>query len=291
MALAQHKAAVRSSERSSRGIRRLFARMGTASNPRGGILRAYRTARRSLQGRLDSPADLPFTRDVLEQLRADVMNTSREIIESAAALGFQEAQTLAEIYGLTGFAVRDATVSSAALGSLQTTIDGQIELVAALLLSGAGEGEILGSGVSRLGLLAPGVFSRQLGRWITTTAEQTKSTTIGRSIERSEDAIEFVKQAIAGLDERTTDCCLRAHAQIVKMDQPFRLVGTPRYADFIQWPPFHWYCRTSGATILKEDREDVLTEEMALAARAEIDARETTGERVEIHPASALSRR
>lgn len=55
----------------------------------------------------------------------------------------------------------------------------------------------------------------------------------------------YHKQVIAAIDRRTTSCCLAAHGQIAALDQPFRLTGTPRYADRLLQPPFHARCRTS----------------------------------------------
>lgn len=109
---------------------------------------------------------------------------------------------------------------------------------------------------------------------------------------RQRDGVQFRRQAIAAIDERTTDCCLRVHGQVQPFGRPFKLVGTPRFADEIQNPPFHWYCRTATAMYLPEF-EDIgpSSAEMILAAQAELAAREATGKRVEIHPAHATSRR
>ena len=100
------------------------------------------------------------------------------------------------------------------------------------------------------------------------------------------------RQAIAALDERTTDCCLHVHGQIVAMDEPFRLTGTPRFADRMMRAPFHWHCRT-GLSLWHPSLEEVgvPTSEMRAAARAELEAREKTGRRRVIHPAHATSRR
>lgn len=99
------------------------------------------------------------------------------------------------------------------------------------------------------------------------------------------------KQVIAAVDERTTDCCLRAHGQIVGFDEPFKLSGTPRFADLMDYPPFHWNCRTSIAIHKPEmEEQGITTSEMRDAAASEIEAR-SDGSREEIHPASATSRR
>lgn len=100
------------------------------------------------------------------------------------------------------------------------------------------------------------------------------------------------KQAVAAIDERTTNCCLRVHGQIQDLDAPFHLTGTPRYADYKQHAPFHDFCRTAEALHLEVfETVGITTREMRDAARAELEARERTGTRVEIHPANAVSRR
>jgi len=99
------------------------------------------------------------------------------------------------------------------------------------------------------------------------------------------------KQPIAAIDERTTDCCLRVHGQIQPMDGEFKLTGTPRFASRMQWSPFHEWCRTSIAMVPRGQGADDLTTQMVDAARAEIEAREETGTRPEIHPSHARSGR
>lgn len=108
----------------------------------------------------------------------------------------------------------------------------------------------------------------------------------------AQSGVTYGRQAIAAIDERTTDCCLRVHGQVVGLDKPFHLTGTPRFADYIQSPPFHYSCRTVEA-LHHEAMEaiGVPTSEMRAAARSERDARKRTGKRQEIHPAHATSRR
>lgn len=104
--------------------------------------------------------------------------------------------------------------------------------------------------------------------------------------------ITWQKQAIAAVDERTTDCCLRVHGQIQPVDGKFNLTGTPRFANRLAHPPFHWYCRSS-VVLYHESMEGtgVPTADMRAAARDELDARRRTGRREEIHPAHSISRR
>lgn len=103
--------------------------------------------------------------------------------------------------------------------------------------------------------------------------------------------ITFQKQAIAAIDHRTTDCCLRVHGQIQKLDGKFILRGTPRFANKLKSPPFHWHCRTIWVLYTPElEGLGTTTEEMISAATAEIKARKEEG-RSRIWPAHATSRR
>lgn len=114
---------------------------------------------------------------------------------------------------------------------------------------------------------------------------------IGRTVEQR-DGRAYQKQAIAAIDERTTDCCLRVHGQVQPLDTPFHLNGTPRFADRVMNPPFHWRCRTASTLYLPEmEARGIPTSEMRDAARDELDARKRTGMRKEIHPAHSTSRR
>jgi hypothetical protein len=100
------------------------------------------------------------------------------------------------------------------------------------------------------------------------------------------------RQAVAAIDERTTECCLMVHGQVVKMGQPFHLTGEPKFADYVDTTPFHWNCR-SAVSLYHPAMEaiGVPTEKMREAARAELRARDETKQRVEIHPSHATSRR
>ena len=120
------------------------------------------------------------------------------------------------------------------------------------------------------------------------------SATFGAVCERGqqESGQAWDRQTIAAIDEQTTDCCLNVHGQVVGLDEAFRLPGTPRYAARMLRPPFHWRCRTSVSLYHRAmEAEGVTTQDMRVAARDEITARQRTGRREEIHPAHATSRR
>ena len=55
-------------------------------------------------------------------------------------------------------------------------------------------------------------------------------------------------------------------------EKKFKLTGTPRFADKMQWSPFHWRCRTT-IVLYSEDFDFGLTQEFREASRKEIDRR------------------
>jgi hypothetical protein len=77
------------------------------------------------------------------------------------------------------------------------------------------------------------------------------------------------KQAIAAIGKNTTDCCLRVHGQIKPNDEPFELVGEPRFADRMMVPSFHHNCRTGVAMYHPTFEEDMPTAKLRQDARAE----------------------
>jgi hypothetical protein len=69
----------------------------------------------------------------------------------------------------------------------------------------------------------------------------------------------YFKQAIAAIDFRTSPCCLAVNGQVKPFDEPFELTRDPRYANKLDWPPFHDYCRTVVVLVLEEEINDSIT--------------------------------
>jgi hypothetical protein len=83
------------------------------------------------------------------------------------------------------------------------------------------------------------------------------------------------RQAIAVISPETTDCCIRVHGQIVDIDEPFTLTGTPRFADQMMHPSFHYNCRSSIAMYHPIfEQGGLTTESMQSAAQAELRRRQ-----------------
>jgi hypothetical protein len=142
-------------------------------------------------------------------------------------------------------------------------------------------------------VLRPAVVVAEGARWAAAALSAALAAYLLWTIDRErQPRSEWCHQAVEAIDERTTDCCLRVHGQTRPLSRPFRLTGTPRYADELEHPPFHWYCRSSEALIHRDQVDDGFSREMVAAAQAERAAREASGgQRVEIHPADARSRR
>ncbi len=82
------------------------------------------------------------------------------------------------------------------------------------------------------------------------------------------------RQAIAAISPETTDCCLRVHGQVVDIDTPFTLSDTPRFADQMMHPSFHWNCRTSIAVYHPIFEQSMPTRTMVESAQAELRRRQ-----------------
>ncbi len=82
------------------------------------------------------------------------------------------------------------------------------------------------------------------------------------------------KQAVASINGRTSDTCLRVHGQIKPINKPFDLSGTARFARRMMAPPFHWNCRTTVAAYHPVFEEGgVTTADMRREAKQELNNR------------------
>lgn len=93
-------------------------------------------------------------------------------------------------------------------------------------------------------------------------------------LEVRESVPEVQKQAVSALGRNTTNCCLRVHGQIQPVDEPFELTGTPRFADRMMYPAFHWRCRTTVSMYHPSfEHSGLTTANMRAAAQAELARR------------------
>lgn len=126
-----------------------------------------------------------------------------------------------------------------------------------------------GPAVWRNGQLSAELMTR---RTVITAANQAKLSSLNAVNGRGETQVQ--KQAIAAIQGRTTDTCLRVHGQIRDVGEPFDLTGTPRFADRMMSPSFHWNCRTSVAMYHPLfERGGLTTSNMRSSAQAELRRR------------------
>lgn len=279
--------AVKSATRANDRIGESFARFGTAEHPRGFVLSAYRNAHRAMLSALKEDNRLVAVLDVTAGLRLTLQSSIRAELEDMQAFGQDEAARQLGYYGVEpppdplGSRTQGRAEREAAMAAIMAGYDAQSALVSALVVSGAEDGQIVGDD-SRAGVLVPSVVIAAAVYWAANLTWTSFSQTA-----QSQSAYKFKKQAVAGLDERTTDCCLRVHAQVREIDDPFDLYGTPRYADKMDWPAFHYYCRTSGTLYLPEF-DDGVTVSMRLGADQILRERAAGGTGFR-HPADAFA--
>ena len=242
----------------------LFDMIGNNDHPRGVVTTAYRNARRAMASALQETDRVRAAREVMSQLRRDVRSGVMSVFADAQNLGTDESARQLRFYGIkagSGLAsVNLSTELHSAVDAVTASVDNQQAAVIALLATGADDAEIIGD-ENRVGLLAPAPTVSSSTFWgaalvwdafdfLTNLADTTN---------------QFQKQAVAALDMRTTDCCLQVHGQIQPLDGLFHLTGTPRFADYLDWSPFHWNCRTS-CVLYKSEYDEGLTDKMRAGA-------------------------
>lgn len=228
------------------------------------------------------------------QLREIATSTAKSVERQAASFAGDELQRLASLMGTAGAVV---TTNTEAQHSLTTALVDE----ALVWLSGV-EGQLIAEAVQlQLTNAGPQYIQQRLfaddiaageraSVWRSglTPLETAIASLVwgewngGRQLvyqaAEAQSEIIYRRQAIAAIDKRTTQCCLNVHGQIVDMDKPFKLTGTPRYGSELMWAPFHWRCRTS-IVLYHEAMEAVgiTTSAMRTLARLEEAARSRGG--------------
>ena len=253
------KAAIKSGIRMNDRVGDLFAKIGSSSHPRGDVYLDYRNTRLALEAALGKESPLPAVRDVLRNLRRQLQSDVGNVMNDAVLLGQDESLRQMRFYQVRPRgSVRLTEQTYTAVEAVMAKYTAQEAAITALVLSGADPLEIIGDD-TRSGILSVGDIAGAAAYWGTFLVWNAFDSQV-EEVQQTEQ-VRFMKQAVAALDARTTDCCLRVHGQIRELDEPFHLTGTPRYADYQDWPGFHWYCRTSGV-LYQEEFDEGLTDKM-----------------------------
>lgn len=281
------KQAVRSGVKANDTIGDLITDVGTRAHPRGFVTTAYRNTRRALQSALQETNPLAAVDDVMIQLRETVRMETTAIFAKAQETGAEESARQMRFYGIVSPEPARASVdlsekSQSALEAVLLDLDQKWAGIRTMLFLNSSDEEIIG-GEDRWGLFGSGSeLSGLIVFWMTSLLWDSFDYWTGYY----SGGLDFQKQAVAALDMRTTDCCLRVHGQVQPMRKPFHLTGTPRFAEYVDWPGFHWYCRTSGVLYLAEF-DDGVTAKMQDGARYFLDQR-AKGNSPDRDPANAF---
>ena len=277
--------AIKSGVKTNDSIGGLFARIGTSDHPHGFVKSAYRNAKRSMTSARQESDPFRASGEVMIALRKSVLNDARSMFEDAQLTGAEEAARQLRFYGTR--TPHPSTVSMAlsresqsALDVISARLDVQETAIQALLLTTGDASQILGD-ENRNGVLTDAEIAAALAFWTTALLWDAFG---GWTNQYGGDV--YQKIAVAAIDGRTTDCCLRVHGQTQPFDTPFHLTGTPRFADYMDWPGFHYYCRTAGALYLSA-YDTGLTTQMRSSADYFIAERKA-GRHPDRHPANAF---
>jgi len=260
------KQSIRAANRTTKDLGKLFNKMGNTKHPRGRMLVSYRNATRALREivqRAEGPQAAAEAQEVLDQLRWTVEDTALDLLSMAEELGAKQALAEVNAWGLD--LSQEPLEIQIMLSAWLAGLTQQIDSVLAILFSGGDIALILGDDV-RQGILRPGPIIKEGAKWMTTVATM-------RYIKSVKTPGGWGKQAVPAIDENTTDCCLKVAGQAVPFDKKFKLRGIPRFADEMEWSPFHWYCRTSIVTVPMKLAADDMTNSILSNARAELRQR------------------
>ena len=309
MALSPLERSILNAEATTERLRRILRRLGTQEFNQGKVRVAYRVAGRSVTAALKETSPLKRgldLRDALDTLRLSVGAAVRLATVDAQEIGGGSAVIQLRYYGEPDtsqiaeaiIAREEARQAEAAVAASLAIVEAQIEQVKALaLLREVSPGLATGGGNSP-GPLNPapvvaGAFTLAMAlAWASYLAFVAATGGIPSLLDffqtQELPPLTYSYQAIAALDERTTNTCLAVHAQIVPIGDDFKLTRDPRpFGDELPGPPFHHYCRTAIA-LYKSEFDLGLTERMRTDAAAVL-AEKQAGKAKEKHPASATT--
>jgi hypothetical protein len=278
---------IQSATKANDDLGALFGKMGTSEHPSGSILVAYRNARRAMTSALSEQDKIRAANEVMRGLRATVSQEvttsfkhSQELGQELAfrQLGFYGKSDQPQAASMTLFSQAD-TAKSAVLAK----VDAQTAGIHAILTAGLDDTLVVGN--SDFEGLLKNIVTLDIAFWIASLAWDSWQSTVQIATKSQDDL--FQKQAIATLDQRTTECCLLVHGQIQPLDQEFHLEGPPAYADYLDWPPFHGWCRTSVA-LYKPEYDEGITDQLTTDA-AQVLAERNAGVNKVRRPADAYA--
>ena len=232
-----HERSIASALKSVHRLKKLTDRMRGQNSA---IHRAYRTVLRALKGNTDNSA---IVTDALITLEDSIRAAAAVYYDDALAVGMAQAQRDLAIYGLGEPDNFDPNNANLAIGSTIGLLHSQNEQALSIARLDLGEEYIIGD-ATRKGIIQPAPILSEMSFWLTSLSVLSYEQGTKRKMPK------VARQAVAQIDQHTTQTCLNVHGQIVGEDEDFHLSGTPKYADEMHSSPFHRGCRTSIAKIL-----------------------------------------
>lgn len=254
--------AIKSGVRMNGRIGNLFAKVGSSAHPRGEIVTTYKRSRLAMKAALSERNKLFATQDVLRGMRNELQRSVASIFSDAISLGDDEARRQLSFYGQTSNeSINLTSETQSALDAVMTRFDAQAAAVRALVATDAEDEQIIGDEDGG-GILTSSDIAAGISYWIAYLIwHGFESLIIGNQV------FNFEKQAIAAIDMRTTNCCLNVHGQVQPFNQPFILKGSPKFANKMDWPGFHYYCRTSAVLYVAEFDDGITAQLLADAKK------------------------
>lgn len=265
-----HRIAIELALRQAKSWARLLDQF--ASEGRSGLVFvAYRDAFEKLQGSVKS---LPVIRSILDRLVRDVEDASGTVIWESSRDGLRsaaaQAANAALLRGLPE--PQAATIARYTIDSIVSVAKQQRAIAIAATAVGNGTPAILIGSDRAPGILNPAPVAAQASHGIVAVGQDALVKGI-KATGALKDNREFMMQAIAVINEKTTICCLNVAGQTIRLGGQFHLTGPEKYADRLPNPPFHKWCRTATALVPADSIDDNLTRTMRKAADDEIAAR------------------
>ncbi len=287
-----HETAIQLAERTITRLGDMFDALGTAEAG-GGLYDLYRLLLADVFG-VDDERIIALR---LRRFELDALAMVDDWLGEAFDVGNEQATDELSARGFVASVLLALAVPAVNLAkqAIDAALKSQTVRALSLVKLGTDPALVFGD-ATRAGILAAGPMVREIARWLVVVANQTHEEAINQTLtDAGEDIEQWGKQAIATIDERTTETCLLVHGQVQPFDAPFELSGKPwddaqAYGFSDQKPPFHWWCRDTMALVLLSEAGDDMTKRMKDAAASELLARADKS-RQEIHPSNAFSRR
>lgn len=229
----------------------MFTSLGGSENPDGIISSVYKTANLALAKAMDMTRKTDREAallDIKAGLRHSVIGNVGPIFRQGQRFGKSYADQQLDIYKLDKPGNQTKPMNeqrlenySASLNVIRKKLDDQFAQLEALDL--LGEKELILGNDMRKGVLKESSIITAAVYYISALIWDSFESEIGHA--RALTGMDYLKQAIAVLDRRTTECCLRVHGQVQPFNTDFQLRGSPAFDSHLDWPPFHGRCRTS----------------------------------------------